>query len=68
MTADLRLCTGQLAMPLGSLAVLGSSRTRFLGQLAVVGGSGRYVGANGTLLFNATNNSRYVLSINYQEE
>ena len=67
VTADLRLCTGQLAMPLGSLAVLGSSRTRFLGQLAVVGGTGHYIGANGTLLFNATNNRRYVLSINYQE-
>ena len=68
VTSDLRLCVGQLSMPLGAIAVIGASRTRFLGQLAVVGGTGNYVGANGTLLFNATNNRRYVLSVNYEEE
>ena len=67
ITAALRLCVGQLAMPLGTLAVIGSSRTRFLGQLAVVGGTGRYTGAAGTLLFSATGTGRYVLSIVYRK-
>lgn len=68
VTSGLRLCVGQLSLPLGAIAVLGASRTRFLGQLAVVGGTGRYVGADGTLLFKATGTGRYVLSINYQTE
>ena len=68
VTTGLRLCVGQLAMPLGALAVIGASRTRFLGQLAVVGGTGRYVGADGTLLFKATSSGRYVLSISYRRD
>ena len=68
ITNGLRLCVGQVALPLGVIAVVGASRTRFLGHLAVVGGTGRYVGADGTLLFNATGTGRYVLSINYQTE
>ena len=68
VTSDLRLCVGQLSLPLGAIAVLGASRTRFLGQFAVVGGTGRYVGADGTLLFNQTGRGRYVLSINYRTE
>jgi hypothetical protein len=67
VTADLRLCVGQVSLPLGVIAVLGASRTRFLGELAVVGGTGRYVGANGTLLFSATSSSRVVVSINYSQ-
>lgn len=68
VTAHLRLCVGQMSLPLGALAVLGASRTRFLGQLAVVGGTGRYVGANGTLLFRQTGRGRYVLSLNYTQD
>jgi hypothetical protein len=68
VTHGLRLCVGQLSLPLGAIAVVGASRTRFLGQLAVVGGTGRYVGADGTLLFKQTGTGRYVLSINYQTE
>lgn len=68
VTSGLRLCVGQLSLPLGAIAVLGASRTRFLGQLSVVGGTGRYVGADGTLLFKQTGTGRYVLSINYQTE
>jgi hypothetical protein len=68
VTNGLRLCVGQLSLPLGAIAVIGASRTRFVGQLAVVGGTGRYVGADGTLLFNATGTGRYVLSINYRKE
>lgn len=67
VTNGLRLCVGQLSLPLGSLAVLGASRTRFLGQFAVVGGTGHYVGAGGTLLFSATGTGRYVLSVNYRK-
>ena len=68
VTAGLRLCVGQLALPLGTIAVVGASRTRFLGQLAVVGGTGRYVGADGTMLFKQTGTGRYVLSVNYDKE
>ena len=65
VTAGLRLCVGQVSLPLGAIALVGATRTRFLGQLAVVGGTGRYVGASGTLLFTATGTGRYVLSITY---
>lgn len=68
VTAGLRLCVGQLSMPLGAIAVLGASRTALLGQFSVVGGTGRYVGADGTMLFNATGRNRFVLSINYETE
>lgn len=68
VTSALRLCVGQLSLPLGAIAVIGASRTRFLGQLAVVGGTGHYVGADGTLLFRATGAGRYVLSLNYTQE
>lgn len=67
VTRGLQLCAGQLSLPLGAIAVIGASRTRFLGQLAVVGGTGRYVGADGTLLFKATGASRYVLSVQYRQ-
>jgi hypothetical protein len=46
--------------------LIGASRTRLVGQFAVVGGTGRYVGADGTLLFKATGNRRYVISIIYE--
>lgn len=68
VVSDLRLCVGQLSLPMGAIAVIGASRTRFLGQLAVVGGTGRYVGADGTLLFKQVSAGRYVLSINYERE
>lgn len=68
ITAGLRLCIGQLSLPLGVIAVLGASRTRFIGQMAVVGGTGRYVGANGALTFNEIGAGRYVLSITYRKE
>ncbi len=67
VTNGLRLCVGQLGLPLGTIAVLGASRTQFLGQLAVVGGTGRYVGVGGTMLFTATGTGRYVLSVNYRK-
>jgi hypothetical protein len=68
VTRGLRLCVGQLSLPLGAIALIGASRTRFVGQLAVVGGTGRYVGAAGTLLFKATGLTRYVLSISYRKD
>lgn len=65
VTSSLRLCVAQLTMPLGTIALMGSSRTRFLGQLAVVGGTGHYVGVSGTMLFNAIGVRRYVLQVTY---
>lgn len=66
VTNQFRLCVGQATLPLGTLAVIGASRTAFLGQFAVVGGTGQYLGAHGTLTFNKTGTDRYVLSITYQ--
>lgn len=68
VTSGLRLCIGQVSLPLGALAVLGTSRTPFLGQFAVVGGTGQYAGANGAMTFNAIGTGRYVLSITYRKE
>lgn len=65
VTDGLRLCVAQMSLPLGAIALIGASRTRFLGQLAVVGGTGRYIGADGTMLFKATGTGVYVLSVNY---
>jgi hypothetical protein len=65
VTRNLRLCVAQMSMPLGAIALLGASRTRFIGQFSVVGGTGRYVGAAGTLLFREIGTSAYVLSIDY---
>lgn len=65
VTAGLRLCVGQLALPLGAIAVVGASRTRFIGQLAIVGGTGRYIDAGGTMLFRQVSAGTYVLSLNY---
>lgn len=64
---DLRLCLGQITLPLGAIAVMGASRTRFLGSLAVVGGTGYYIGAAGTLTFKSVGFERYVLSVNYRK-
>jgi hypothetical protein len=67
VTGNLRLCVGQLAMPLGTLAVTGASRTALIGQFAIVGGTGRYENARGTLLFKAIGLRRYVLSASYRQ-
>jgi hypothetical protein len=68
VTAGLRLCVGQLSLPRGALAVIGASRTTFLGQFIVAGGTGRYIGANGVLTFNEISAGRYVLAVTYQKE
>lgn len=68
ITSGLRLCVGQMSLPLGVIAVLGASRTRFVGQMSVVGGTGRYVGAVGTLLFKQIGVTRYVLSVDYERQ
>jgi len=67
ITLDLRLCVGQLSLPLGAIVVMGASRTPFIGQLAVVGGTGRYAGAQGTLTFNGVGAGRYVLSTQFKQ-
>lgn len=58
-----RLCTGELRFPLGKLAVVGSSPTRSLGEWAVVGGTGKYLGASGVLEFRAIGLRRLTLII-----
>jgi len=65
VNASLRLCVGQLSMPLGTLALIGASRTSLIGQLAVVGGTGVYAGASGTVLFDAIGLRRYIVTANY---
>jgi len=61
--AQARLCTGELRFPLGKLAVVGASPTRSLGEWAVVGGTGRYLGANGVMEFRAIGLRRLTLII-----
>lgn len=58
-----RLCTGDLVLPLGKISVSGSSPTRELGVYSVVGGTGRYVGARGELVFRAIGFRKLVISI-----
>lgn len=58
-----RLCSGDIVMPLGKISVLGSSPTRELGVFSVVGGTGRYVGANGELVFRAIGFRKLVVSM-----
>lgn len=65
VTSGLRLCVAQASFPLGSIALLGASRTSFLGQLSVVGGTGHYAGAGGTMMFREVGAGAYVLSFNY---
>lgn len=67
VTGNLRLCVGQFTMPLGTIALIGASRTALIGQFAIVGGTGRYDKANGTLLFKAIGVRRYVITANYNQ-
>ena len=68
VTNGLRLCVAQASFPLGMVALVGASRTRFLGQLAVVGGAGHYAGAGGTMLFREVGAGAYVLSFDYDTD
>ena len=67
VTGTLRLCVGQFTMPLGTIAVIGASPTGFIGQLAIVGGTGAYHNANGTLLFNAIGSRRFIVTAQYNQ-
>ena len=58
-----RLCNGDIILPLGKISVLGSSPTRELGVFSVVGGTGRYVGARGELVFRAIGFRKLVVSM-----
>lgn len=58
-----RLCTGDIAMPLGKISIIGSSPTRELGVWSVVGGTGHYVGAKGELVFRAIGLRKLVVSM-----
>lgn len=58
-----RLCWGELRLPRGRLAVTGSSQTRFVGQFAVVGGTGVYLFQQGVLSFSALSTRKYAIRI-----
>ena len=58
-----RLCTGELRFPLGKISVSGVSATRSLGEWAVIGGTGRYLGAGGSMTFRAIGLRRLTLLI-----
>lgn len=58
-----RLCTTVVRMPLGQIAVTGSSPTPFVGSYAVVGGTGIYDGADGVADFTAIGRGKLVLLI-----
>lgn len=66
VTQSLRLCFGQATLPLGTIIVGGASRTALLGQFVVVGGTGHYAGAYGSLIFTQIGIGKYVVSVNYQ--
>lgn len=67
VTGNLRLCVGQFTMPLGTIAVIGASRTALIGQFAIVGGTGAYLNSSGTLLFKAIGTKRFVLTASYKQ-
>lgn len=67
VTSSLRLCVGQLSMPLGVIGVMGASRTSFIAQMLIAGGTGLYARANGTLLFTATNTGGFELTLTYMK-
>lgn len=62
-----RLCSGEIAMPLGKLTFLGSSLTPFEGEYAVTGGTGAYRSAGGVMLFTAIGLRKTVLLITVEE-
>ena len=49
-----RMCTGTYILPKGSLVVSGALQTRLLYEIPVVGGTGLYDNARGTLTVTAT--------------
>lgn len=58
-----RLCYGEIQLPLGKLTVSGSSDTAFEGEFVVTGGTRRYRGAGGNMLFTAIGLRKSVLLI-----
>ena len=48
-----RFCNGEITMPLGRIQVQGSSPTSFLSEFTVIGGSGVYLGGEGTMRLTA---------------
>lgn len=63
ITSRIRLCHGEIRLPLGTLIVAGSSRTPFSGMLAVTGGTRLYRGAAGEVSFVATGRGRMTLNV-----
>lgn len=63
VTRRSRLCGGELALPLGKITFIGSSKSRFEGEYAVTGGTGAYRSAGGVMLFTAIGLRKTVLLI-----
>lgn len=58
-----RFCSGTILMPLGTIAVSGTTATSFYGSWAVVGGTRLYEGADGVADFTAIGRGRMVLVV-----
>ena len=58
-----RLCNGQMEMPRGTIAFGGATVTSFYGAWAVVGGTGKYDGADGVARFTAIGRGRMALVV-----
>jgi hypothetical protein len=54
LDAQARTCTGTYALPRGSLVVAGAIQSRLLYEIAVVGGTGLYDNARGSLTVTST--------------
>jgi hypothetical protein len=52
--ARTRMCTGTYLLPKGQLVVTGTITTRLLYQIAIIGGTGVYESAHGTLTVTST--------------
>jgi hypothetical protein len=63
ITNTTRLCDGELDLPLGKIAVQGTSNTEFEGEWSVIGGTGQYRGGGGVMLYTAVGLRKHVLMI-----
>lgn len=57
-----RQCVGVFRLARGSMAVSGAGQTRVFGEFVIVGGTGDYAGAHGSLNYNATSSRRLTIT------
>ena len=63
VVSQARLCTVEIQMPQGKITAAGSSPTVFEGEYAVTGGTGRYRGGGGVMLYQAIGLRKSVLRV-----